>query len=368
MKKSWKGVIMLITRDSAPDALNLMHNPWEILGECMDFPCSSGIFFDLETTGLSKEKSLICLIGIAVIHDGSYTVHQASISCEAEERDLITWFFDRIRHADALIHFYGERFDLPFLRFRASLYPECALRLPELDMPRSVDLYKILKPVGKLLHLSSRKQTDYENYIRQHGIPSSGNISVSPSGRIWPGGRVCTTAMLSFLKTGKSEYLDCVFGHNAEDLCGMTALPDLLSILRLEHEAFEIEEVQDTDDHLLIRVQPERKTTVFFDAELDDIRIYSDDHDLFLLFRKYQDRVRLHYTDFRNYYYLPSEDMAVPRTIGKYLGKDLRRAASPEECYTWIESSLLLSPGTEQAEQFVKMNLKYLFSILNRGQ
>ena len=354
---------MLITRDTVLRDCRFMNDYVSVLTEFIQRQPEDCIFVDLETTGFSKEKAMICMVGIITSDNGCLTLHQAALSSESDEKELISWFFDRIQDSGALIHFFGDRFDLPFLRFRCSLYAECAGSLTRLEEFQSVDLHKLLRPVGKLLGLSDLKQTSFEEFLREHDTQKAMDNRCIPPYRTWPGGRVCTTAMLSWLKTGQEKYLDCVFGHNAEDLTGMVCLAGLVSILNLGKEYLEVDEVTDTENTLEFHVRTKHVPAVSFEVRTEEISLCSKGERLTVSFPKEHEQVKLHYTDYHNYYYVPSEDMAIPRSLGKYLGKDLRCAASQKNCYTWINAEQLTCPGSSMAEQFIRQNLKYLLSL-----
>ena len=319
------------------------------------------MFLDLETTGFSRTSSRICLIGLLFFSPDGYEAVQACISDLNEEAMLISWFLEKCSLCDTLIHFYGNRFDLPFIRHRASLYPECAELVPALDQIDSLDLQEILKPAASLYGLSDRKQASFETYLRQNLQPGCGIPSVLLSERTWPGGRTCVSAFLSYQKTRESRYLDCVFGHNLEDLTGMLSLSAFLPVFQLKDGRFSVENVQSEDSCFTMALRTEEPVDVSFEYEFSDTKL-SLQKDLFLFsVRKENQMLRLRYSNYQDYDYLPGEDMAVPKSIGRLLGKGLRKTATPSTCYSWIASEQLMQDDTRLAKQFAAQNLAVLF-------
>jgi hypothetical protein len=55
---------------------------------------------------------------------------------------------------------------------------------------------------------------------------------------------------------------------------------------------------------------------------------------------------RLYYKDYKNYYYLPQEDMAVHKSVAGFVDKAHRQKATPDNCYTkvTVTDAFLQSP------------------------
>ena len=50
----------------------------------------------------------------------------------------------------------------------------------------------------------------------------------------------------------------------------------------------------------------------------------------------YQGMARLYYLDYKNYYYLPAEDMAIHKSVATYVDKAHKQKATPETCYSKV--------------------------------
>ena len=57
------------------------------------------------------------------------------------------------------------------------------------------------------------------------------------------------------------------------------------------------------------------------------------------------DRVKLFYKDYKNYYYLPEQNCAIHKSVAAYVDKSRRTAATKNTCYTWIEPHTLNTPA-----------------------
>ncbi|MDD6037929.1 MAG: hypothetical protein PUD20_03895 [bacterium] len=62
----------------------------------------------------------------------------------------------------------------------------------------------------------------------------------------------------------------------------------------------------------------------------------------------YQGMVRMYFSDYKNYYYLPLEDQAIHKSVAQYVDKEHRQKATPENCYT----TLTVTDEWLKSEQF----------------
>ncbi|MCR5656437.1 MAG: ribonuclease H-like domain-containing protein, partial [Butyrivibrio sp.] len=56
----------------------------------------------------------------------------------------------------------------------------------------------------------------------------------------------------------------------------------------------------------------------------------------------YETELKYYYSNYRDYYYLPKEDMAIHKSIAEFVDKSFREKATPENCYTKKEGQYLL--------------------------
>ena len=125
-------------------------------------PVEDILFFDIETTGLRKESTQVYLIGCAFFHDGSWKIRQYLAESALDEREVMESFADFASSYKVLIHFNGDGFDIPYLAYKAEFY--------DLDLDfstfQSIDIYKLAKPLKKLLGLESMSQKSIERFLQ----------------------------------------------------------------------------------------------------------------------------------------------------------------------------------------------------------
>lgn len=120
------------------------------------------IFFDIETTGFSRQSARIYLIGTLEIGEEKNIFRQYLTETQADEKVLLKKFLDQIKNADRLISFNGDNFDLPFIMARCEKYKiDCKL----LDELQSLDIYKEIKAKSLFVSLENYKLKTIERYM-----------------------------------------------------------------------------------------------------------------------------------------------------------------------------------------------------------
>ena len=71
----------------------------------------------------------------------------------------------------------------------------------------------------------------------------------------------------------------------------------------------------------------------------------------------YEEELKYFYANYKNYYYLPTEDMAIHKSIASFVDKDYREQATAENCYT-RKFSLYLPQWEVLTEPFFKRDYR----------
>ncbi|MBO5623568.1 MAG: ribonuclease H-like domain-containing protein, partial [Butyrivibrio sp.] len=74
------------------------------------------LFIDIETTGLSPKNSDLYMIGTGFVENGKWVVRQFFGENADEEEKVLSEFSDFSRSFAKVVHFNGDRFDIPFLQ------------------------------------------------------------------------------------------------------------------------------------------------------------------------------------------------------------------------------------------------------------
>lgn len=295
------------------------------------------LFFDIETTGFSGDYSNLYLIGCAYYREGGWHLIQWFSDRADAEEEVLHAFFQFLGSFSCLIHFNGDGFDIPYLLKRCRFY----------DLPydfsgiKSTDIYRLIRPLKKLLGLDSLKQKSVEAFL---GISREDLFS---GGQLIP-------VYEDYLLTREDRLYDLLILHNEEDLKGM---PGILPIL-LYHDFLDgpfLLKNQETSDltDAFGAVSPRVHLTyqspvclpVPVQAESSCYSLELIQNELHLYVELYTGELKRFYPDYQNYYYLICEDYAIHKSVGQYVEKDAKKKATAGTCYTRAAGTFLPQPA-----------------------
>lgn len=319
----------------------------EKMGEITGFEDNSEpVFYDIETTGLSRKSCFIYLIG-AVAREGSgWVLCQWMAEDLSEESKIIHAFFDFIQNCTSLIQYNGSRFDQPFLEARAGQYN---IASPFLRL-RSLDLYKELKVCRSLLGLSGMKQPDLESFLRQ-----------SPR-RFCDGGK-CIQLYKAYLHSKGSDLAGILLGHNREDLIGLGNITSMLGYRALYGGIYTLSASEKGESYSALLSLP-TPLPVPVSVETDFFSLEASENKARITVPVANGKLKQYYADYKNYDYIPEEDTAIPRAISQYMDKSLKKPAVPETCYTWFPCGDDFMKDNSRQLQYLRHTLPCMLSLL----
>ncbi len=322
--------------------------------------CNPGeiLFLDIETTGLSPKTSDLYLIGVSYFENRTWHIVQYFAESLEHEKEILMNFSALAKDFKYVIHFNGNRFDIPFLQGKYAKYD---LADPFVGL-RSFDLYKEISPYKLQLGLPDCKQKTIELYL---GIEREDKYD---GGKLIP-------VYKEFVETKDPGKLRLLLLHNFEDVKGMFSLLPMLRYL----EFFNLfrnmpkvsirtdEEIDDDayDHELPVRARKVQanyykdyngvsrqevfmKLSLPFElpsslsGNLENCFFKIDGKEATLRVPLYETELKYYYSNYKDYYYLPKEDMAIHKSIAEFVDKAYREKATPETCYTKKEGQYLL--------------------------
>lgn len=296
-------------------------------------PLERILLIDIETTGFTARSSCLYLIGCAYHLAGKWHTIQWLAENNDQELDLLRAFFEFARPYRYLIHFNGNNFDLPFLLQKCKQHS-----LPyNFDNFQGIDLYKRISPYKFFLHLPNCKQKTLEQFL---GINRTDIFSGSELIGIY----------YDYMKNPNEFSENALLLHNADDLKGMLETLPILAYYDLFNLPVRAKKVQANSyrdvtggrrkeliitfllDHPLPKPVLTNAGGCFFRGE------GSEAH---LKIPIYEEELKYFYSNYHDYYYLPSEDVALHKAVAGYVDKAYRIPASAANCYTRKYSSYL---------------------------
>lgn len=307
----------------------------------------SPVFYDIETTGLSRNSTFLYLIGAAAMEGETWYLYQWMAESSKEEVTILRIFSQFLSGYDYTISYNGNSFDQSYLEAK---YEQYQMPSPFREK-ESLDLYQTLRPLKKLLKLSSMKQPCMEEFL---GIRD----------RIYADGKECIRLYKDFLKKRDANIADIVIGHNLEDVLGLGKIYLMLGYLCLFDGEYEPCHAQLDDENLFLELQLPCTLPAGFSNGSSVFYLTGKEDRIRLILRTQQGCLKQYYPNYKDYYYLTEEDHVIPRALGSAIDKKCRKAATRDTCYTWFrcDESFLSSPAKQK--QYLTHTLPYLLGTL----
>lgn len=304
------------------------------------------IFFDIETTGFSPAHATVYLIGCARRIGEQVHIDQFFAEKPAEEGEIISAFLALLAPCHTIISFNGVGFDIPFLKAKCDL-----LKLPENFKDfEYLDIFKSVSELKFLLKLPNYKQKTIEQFLE---MPRNDRFS---------GGELINVYH-EYTKAPDPQKEELLLLHNYEDVVGMTGLLPVLSYQEVFHGQYSVKETK-LGSYQSIDGTKEQEFLITLENDFAVPRRVSYQlHEFYLIMKGTATTIRipvysgeLHYfhSNYREYYYLPQEDMAVHKSVASFVDKGYRENARASNCYTRKTGTFLPQYTTVMNPEFRK--------------
>ncbi|MCI8510084.1 MAG: ribonuclease H-like domain-containing protein [Lachnospiraceae bacterium] len=322
------------------------------------YPDSRLLFFDIETTGFAAKNTTLYLIGALWYENNCIRMIQWFNDNGSSEKEILAAFDTFCMDFTHLVHFNGLGFDLPYLRQKADIsgIPFFAdKKLSQIDILKKIRSYK------KIFMLDNMKQVSIERYL---GIQREDIYT----------GKELIPIYQQYLAKPDPQKEDTLLLHNHDDLLGLLRVSTILNY-RTFFEQIEIFDLKLSVDKVLT-VDFTYSHSAFLPKRIslsaDKIYLNAFEQNAILQIPVIRDTLMHYFKDFKNYYYLPKEDMAIHKSIASYVDPDNRKKATKSTCYikkadAFIPCYLLDSYDTFKFSITDKRNYQTLDSLLNAG-
>lgn len=339
------------------------------------------VFFDIETTGLSPKASSLYLIG-AMSYDSAkkqWQLIQWFADDYQSEATLLQSFFEYLEPFQALYHFNGAVFDIPYIQSKCkkhniSISSHCRQLLEHTDSHQtahicggiSVDLLREIRPLKKKLQLAKANQTALEKWLGIHREDQ------------YNGGELISVyaeyMQAKLLHREKAEELEhLLLLHNHDDIAGMLEVCSILSYTDALSSPGRMLSCHPKEDTLQITFQtgaivPKAiqivKEIPFHSGKSPEFSAepsasFSSPQEAFLTLEEntatlllpvFQGTLKYFFPDYKNYYYLPQEDTAIYKSVAEFVDPAFRQKATATTCYIKKEGLYLPSLSRKKQE------------------
>lgn len=297
------------------------------------------LFIDIETTGLYVRSSSLYLIGCAYLDGGAdkpacwQTIQWLATNYE-DEANVLDAFVTFARPYRYLIHFNGNQFDIPYLQNKMQQY-NIHFNFDDFE---GIDIYRRLSPYRTFLKLPNCKQKTIENFI-----------TATVREDQYTGGELIDIYH-EYVLNHDAEKEHFLLLHNEEDVKGMLEIVAALAIPDLFHLPVKVTKVQanyyrDVNQKQCSEILMNLKFPTPLPTEIsygaNGCYFTGRGEDGKLRVPIYEGELKYFYSNYKDYYYLPKEDIAIHKSVASFVDKDYRRQATARNCYTRKISSYL---------------------------
>ncbi len=358
------------------------------------------LFLDIETTGFSPASAKIYLIGTAYLEGTELVTEQFFAESPEEEGLILAEFLSMLQHVHTLISFNGLGFDIPFLKKRwkhlrtgqtdrtkisDDVRINGDLQINDLQITHT-DLHKISFSYRHVLQLENYKLKTLEKFL---GIMRKD---------LYDGGELISVYH-KYRNQPDETLLQLLLKHNQEDLLALAGLLPLCTLDDFFAGNFQITGCSEADHHkidgtrgreLVIRCQPARPLPAAFSCGNGCYYLHGTPQEAVLCIPVAEGTLKYFYPNWKDYYYLPEEDMAIHKSVAAYVEKSHRQKASAASCYTNKTGAFLpqyeeiftpafyktykaaisyfeLSENLKQDKDMLKKYSMHILDILNSG-
>ncbi|HAT89882.1 MAG TPA: elongation subunit of DNA-dependent DNA polymerase [Roseburia sp.] len=285
----------------------------------------NSLFFDIETTGFSAARTSLYLIGCAARKEDQLIVDQFFAETPAEESDVLHAFFDYLKNFDTIITFNGIGFDIPYLTNKCQKH-----KIPEpFSSYKYVDIYKMISGFRFLFALPNLKQKTVEQFL---GLERED---------MYNGGELIEVYQ-SYQRNPDKTLVSLLKQHNYEDVIDMPKLLSILSYVKLFDGAFSVTSLCANEyisydgspcRELLFSLQNNFPVPKHISCHYEDFHLVADADQTKLCVRLYTGELKYFLPDYKNYWYLPEEDLAIPSSLATSIPKERKKKATAGTCY-----------------------------------
>ncbi len=302
-------------------------------------PTDRLLFIDIETTGLKKETTSLYLIGCGHYCKDGFFTRLFFADSESEEAEILLSFSGYLRSFTHIMHFNGDKFDVPYLLYKASLYD-----IKDLFAGiTGLDIYKMCKPLRYMLFPDSMRQKSIEGFL---GVARDDRYN---------GGELIEVYK-NYVRSNSPDDLELLITHNREDVLGMHLIMSILYYLDLKDAAltfvtYTVKSYVDYEgnvcEEVIFDYTFDLSLPVSFTAKTNTmyVKVNVKDKKISIRLPIITDELKIYFENYKEYFYLPGEDIAILRSVASALPKDRYQKATKQNCYQKYAGKFVKQPS-----------------------
>ncbi len=296
-------------------------------------PLDKILFIDIETTGFTAKSSILYLIGCAWYNGSSWCITQWFATKYDDEKEILDAFFEFADKYTHLIHFNGNNFDLPFMLQKCEQYGI----MKDFSSFEGIDIYKRIAPYKLFLHLPNCKQKTLEQFLGINRIDT------------FNGGELIGIYH-DYVSSPSDVSEQLILQHNTDDMKGMLTILPILAYYDLFNREVKVKKVQANyyknsqgiqKQELIMNLLLPTPLPSAVSSSFEGCYFSATADKALLKVPIYEEELKYFYSNYKDYYYLPTEDVALHKAVATFVDKNHRTQATASTCYTRKYSTYL---------------------------
>ncbi len=275
------------------------------------------IILDIETTGLAAKYASIYMIGLIYVDGDEIKFEQWFANKKEDEYEIIYNLYRLIENKN-IITFNGDSFDMPFIKSRGKRF---SLNCPHYN---SIDLIKPMRKLKKILNLENVKLKTVEHYF---GYDREDTFT----------GGMLIELYYTYLETLDEKLKQVILLHNYDDLLGLYEIyakkSFILTLKKMINGSYEPEitkfTIKNNEFEICIATDFKLGKTI----TSGDLNLTFSDKKCTVKGKAYKGMLKHFFKDYYNYFYMEENDMAIHKSVGKYIKGSGATKATKENCY-----------------------------------
>lgn len=306
----------------------------------LDFKTFSleGLYIDIETTGFNRQTDMIYLVGLMYIENNELMLTQYLCEKTSDEYELLFRLNMLVTNYNCLIHFNGNRFDLPFIKARMAMY-SIHENLSDLV---SIDFYTLLRPFKRLLQTDNLKLSSLEalaSYVRIDQFNGGDLIALY---KLYLDGD--KNLMYSFILHNEEDMIGLYYMNRFVPMLYYTLKEDMANNFPIIYKESDIEFIKNSD-RFLINIPFKSTMNIYSVSHSDNENAFSINTSGLLLSLPIETNTKkLFFENYKEYYYLEEEDYAIHQSVASFMSKSHRKKATRDTAYIKKEDTFIKCP------------------------
>lgn len=291
------------------------------------------LFFDIETTGFSPVSTQLYLIGCATRRDDKMIIEQYFAETKEDESTILSYFLKLLSNYQTIITFNGIGFDIPYIKAKCDIY-HFEENFADKDY---IDLFKITSALKFLLKLPNYKQKTIEQFL------------CIAREDIFDGGQLINIYK-EYVKYPSEYHMDILKQHNYEDVLGMLDLLPILTYSNFLKGGYTISTIESnvytdfegkSQKELIFLLKNDIPVPKRVSYGYQEFYLTCNGEDSKLSVKLYEGELKYFFENYKEYYYLLDEDIAIHKDVAASVDKAFRKKATASTCYTKKDSLYL---------------------------